>query len=145
MNLEQLETEWAHDSILNADDLQEEITKTAKLHAKWYAKLNTSRRDIIGLDVEIQKWTRVMESFFSRTMTLDEMTKHGFSELPEKRLLKGDLDAAVANDRKMVELKVRRGLALDRVKYIEDIVKHIHGRGFLIRDLIEWKKFQAGF
>lgn len=144
MKLDDIETEWARDSALNADDLQAEITRTAKLHSKWYTTLNSLRRDLLSLDVDIQKWTNALEGYYSRTLTVEEMTKFGFKELPEKRLLKGDLDKAIANHQKMIELKIRRGLAVDKLKFVEDIIKNIHGRGFLIRDLIEWKKFVAG-
>lgn len=143
MSINEIETEWAKDSRLG-NDMQEEITRTASLHSKWYEKLNSARRALLTVDVEIQKFTNVLESFYSRTMTLQEMKQFGFEELPSVRLVKGDLDKAVSNHQKMIELKVRRGLAIDKIKFLEDIIKSVHARGFLIRDMIEWKKFQAG-
>jgi hypothetical protein len=143
MSINEIETEWAKDSRLG-NDMQEEITRTASLHSKWYEKLNAARRALLTVDVEIQKFTNVLESFYSRTMTLQEMKQFGFEELPSVRLVKGDLDKAVSNHQKMIELKVRRGLAIDKIKFLEDIIKSVHARGFLIRDMIEWKKFQAG-
>lgn len=143
MKVEEYETDWSRDSIIS-DDISGEIQKTAKLHSKWYSHLNRERRALMIIDVELQKTKNMLESFYGRTLTFEEMKKYNIDELPEKRLLKGDLEKAVDNDKRMIEMKVRRGVTLDCVRFLEDVIKSIHSRGFLIRDMIEWKKFEAG-
>lgn len=144
MTFEEYEAEWAKDCELNQQELTREALRIPNLHSKWTAYLNRERRMLHTHRKEVQELEYALEGYFSRTLTMQEMEKYGFGELPDKKTLKPDMSRAIGSHPKMMDRKLRLGQQQDKVDYLVDIIRAIHGRGFLIRDAIEWAKFQAG-
>lgn len=144
MKFEEHESEWAADCAIDNNNLHREALKIPQLHAKWTKRLNDERRSLHAYKLKMQELENVLEGYYSRTLTMQEMEKFGMPELPDKKVLKPDMARTISSDKKMIEMKLRVGQQSDKVDYLADIVKAVHGRAFIIRDAIEWNKFQAG-
>lgn len=144
MKLEEIEKEWAIDCEINKNDLTGEALKIPKLHAKWHKYLNAEKQTLYKLRQNLTQLEHILERYYSRTLLPGEMVKYGLKELPDVRLPKPEMAKAISSHTSMVELKLMIGTQSDKVDFITDIIKSIHGRGYLIRDAIEWCKYQAG-
>lgn len=144
MKFEEYESEWARDCSIDKLHLDSESVKIPSLHAKWWKHLNAEKKTLRELSERYRAMENVLEGFYSRTLSVEEMTKYGFSELPDKKVLKPEMAKTIACHPKMVELKIRIGLQQDKVDYLQDIIKAIHTRSFAIRDAIEFIKYQNG-
>lgn len=144
MKFEEIESEWVSDCAIDRLRLDSEALKIPSLHAKWWRHLNDERKILRELVERSRAMENILDGFYSRTLSIKEMEKYGFAELPDKKVLKPDMARTIASHPKMVELKIRIGLQQDKVEYLSDIIKAIHTRSFAIRDAIEFMKFQAG-
>lgn len=144
MRFEEYESEWTADCVMDPNKLSSEALRIPNLHAKWSRHLNTERRQLHSHRKKVQEYEYALEGFFSRTLTMAEMKKWEFEELPDKKIAKAEMTRAIAADSKMMDYKLALGQQQDKVDYLADIIRAVHGRGFVIRDAIEWTKFQAG-
>jgi hypothetical protein len=144
MTFEEINKEWAQDSILNQLALDSESLKIPSLHAKWWRIMNEERKALRELSETANAMERVLDDYYSRTISVEEMQKYGFKELPEKKVLKPDMPKVISSHPKMIAIKLRLGTQKDKVEYLMDIIKSIHNRSFAIRDAIEFRKFQNG-
>lgn len=144
MKFEDIENEWVEDCKMDRLHLDSEALKIPSLHSKWWRYMNAERKVLRELVERSRSMENILDGFYSRTLSIGEMEKYGFSELPDKKVLKPDMARTIASHPKMVELKIRIGLQQDKVEYLSDIIKAIHTRSFAIRDAIEFLKFHAG-
>lgn len=144
MTFDEINEEWSRDCIMNQVALDSEALKIPSLHAKWWRIMNEERKELRNISATAESMEKVLEDYYSRTMSASEMEKYGFRELPEKKVLKPDMAKTISIHPKMVSIKLKVGGQRDKVEYIQDILKSVHGRSFAIRDAIEFRKFQAG-
>lgn len=57
---------------------------------------------------------------------------------------KSEIDVMIDGDSEVQEARTKYEYHLMIANYLENVLKQISGLSFLIRDMIEWKKFQAG-
>ena len=143
MKFEELESRWAIDSEISGN-LFEESIKTPKLHAKWYSILNSERKLFYKIDKMLTEMEVVLDSYYSRTISFEDLQKHELGDLPDRTALKTDIPKLIAVHPKIIDLKIAKGQQLNKISYLEDIIKCIHARPFILRDAIEWRKFEAG-
>ena len=62
----------------------------------------------------------------------------------QKKVMKADMERCIQADSEIITLSLRIDLHTERAKFLEDIVKTIHGRNFIIKSMIDILKFQAG-
>lgn len=142
MKLEDIELEWKEDANIG-NDLSAEALKIPKLHSKWYAILMGEKKQLLALKSSLEELVWDLEHFYSRSMTQEELDARGWV-YGDKKVLRQDIDKHIQNDERTVRLKCRISLQADKVEYVKDIIKMIHGRSFVIRDAIEYQKFAAG-
>lgn len=143
MKLEDLQSEWANDAHINHQALVSESAKVPLLHSKYYKILIEEKGLLLLLRSKQEDLELLLEGFFAKTLTQAELTKHNLV-YGEKRVLKADSSKYISTHPKMVELTLKIGVQLEKVKFIEDIIKLIHSRNFTIKNMIDVKKFEAG-
>jgi hypothetical protein len=143
MKLEELITEWALDSEINTNDLVGASTKPPKLHSKYYEELVQARLLLLRLEQRHEECKSVIESYYNKTISPETMQEWGLSPDP-KRYLKSDVDRMTSIHPKMVEVKTKIGSQVEKVKFLEDVIKMIHNMNFAVKNCIDAKKFNAG-
>jgi hypothetical protein len=143
MKIEELQTQWASDAHIDTSSLVHESSKVPLLHSKYYAYLLDERLLLLKLKHHQEELSLVLEGFFSKTLTSEELSKHELV-YSDKRVLKVDLEKNIAAHPKMVALTLKIGVQHEKVKFLEDILKMIHNRNFTIKNVIDMKKFDAG-
>lgn len=144
MKIEEIEAEWAKDAVIKSTDLGSEALNIPRLHSKWYGILLNEKRIFHGLTVRKDELTILLEGYFGKTLTLEELKEAGLPDYSDKKILKPDIPKHIATHSEMIKLNLKIAVQSDKIEFLKDIIKTIHGRSFLIKDAIEFQKFQAG-
>jgi len=128
------------DSELDKNNLDNESLKTPKLHAKYYRIFMEEIRILKSLDIKYNQVKKDRQSYY-----LGDLPDEVYKEEPlHKKWLKSEIDIALKADEKLNEIDVKRDLQKMKVKLIEDFIKTLNNRSFIIRDAIEFAKFKNG-
>ena len=73
----------------------------------------------------------------------EEMKDNGWEPQPLK-ILRQDMSTYMESDIDLSSLKTRMSIQETKTDMLESIIKSIVNRGFLIKNSIEWAKFQQG-
>ena len=76
-------------------------------------------------------------------MDQDELKLRGWKPNPLK-ILRQDIERYVESDKEVIQLSLRIAYHESMAKYLEDIVKQINGRNYIIKNIIDWAKFTNG-
>jgi hypothetical protein len=147
MDVEDLLKQWANDSKINDNALDETTLRGAMLHSKYLelytiAKLRLKKKELDYAILKKDKWL-----YYNGKMTKDEMDSRGWAYDPfhgMSKPLKGDMEMYYNTDTDIAECKMGIeyiSVYVDTCKEILDTLRWHHQK---IRNILEFKKFQAG-
>ena len=127
MDLETIQSMWVKDTQIDQDNLHDEAAKIPSLHAKYFDIYNnikllrersTTLENKIKLDRHLYYTGKVREKdAVQRYMLADEKVQSA-------------------------TLKIKYYDVM--LTYLEDIIKQVSNRGYLIKNIIDWHNFRAG-
>lgn len=142
MNLSKIIELWDLDCQIDYTDIGSEAIKIPSLHNK-YLKLLTAEKIIL----------KSLEKDFSiRKHEIFEIYKFG-PQKPEdnihlppdgKQTLRADFDRNLEGNKELNEMSFKIAQQLEKVKYLEEIIRSLNNRNFIIKNYIDWKKFVNG-
>lgn len=143
MTLDEIFAVWDADSSIDKTEVAEELRRLPKLHGKYWRIFSEERLRLRKLEADLKVLKLEKSRFFSDGP--DEDTASRGWEYPVKgRILRSDTGTYIDADRDIQALQFRIDVAREKVAFLEDIVKHIRDRGYHLRDIAAWTKFQAG-
>jgi hypothetical protein len=142
MNLNEIQTMWNQDSKIDIDNLQDESLKISSLHAKYYEIYNNLL--LLRKKQEQENNKLLHEKYEYYTGKAD---KEVYEQNPYDKKIrdKDHLEKTLSADKQLGDNKLQVMYYDTMLKYLEDIIKMIHNRGFQIKNSIEYIKFTAGF
>jgi len=142
-DLKIIEREWSKDCIVDKSDLGSQSLKTAQLHAKYYSYLNVFRKELSALNAKRKRFLLLKTDYYSNQISHEELKK--FKWRPNSRkILKTDLPMWLDADEDMIYLNLQINMVSDIVTFLEDIIKVINNRSFMIKNAIDYTKFMNG-
>lgn len=147
MDVEELLRQWANDSKISENALDETTLRTAVLHSKYLelytlAKLRLKKKELDLAILKKDKWL-----YYNGKMTKEEMDERGWQYDPFNGMnkpLKGDMEMYYNTDSDIAATKMQAeyiGVYLDTCKEILDTLRWRHQN---IKNILDFKKFQAG-
>ena len=76
-------------------------------------------------------------------MAEQDLKDLGWKPNPRK-IIRNDLDKHIQADKEVIRLSLRIDYHSARANFLEDIIKTIHSRNFIIKSMIDIFKFQHG-
>ena len=143
MRLDDIRKMVAKDVIIDDTMLDMESIKIPQLHNKYLNLFHDERLFLKKLESEKRELLRDKWEFYSGKMTEEELNKRGWEPF-QLKVLKQDLDRYIYADKDVSVLTDRITLQQEKVDYLASIIKSINGRGWEIKNAIEWKKFTNG-
>ena len=131
------------DMVIDDSELDLESLKIPQLHNKYLNLFHDERILLRKLEVERRELIRDKWEFYSGKMSEEELTKRGWEPF-QLKVLKQDLDMYIQSDSDVTKIDDRITLQKEKVDYLASIVKSISGRGWEIKNAIEWRKFTSG-
>ncbi len=144
MLLEDIEKEWANDTVINPLKLADESMKIPKLHAKYSTYLNIEKIVAIKLKSLLEEKEYILEQYYKKTLTIDELNEYKLPLTQDKKVAVPEIPKVIANTKEIVDIKNRLGTQNIKIEFLESIMKSIHTRNWVIKDAIEWRKFENG-
>jgi hypothetical protein len=147
IDVEELLCEWEKDSKINDSALDQTTLRTAVLHSKYLelytvAKLKMKKKDLDLAVLKKDKWL-----YYNGKMTKDEMDSRGWKYDPFDGMakpLKSDMEIYYSTDSDIVEMKMQLEYISTYVDTCKEILDTLRWRHQTIRNIIDFKKFQAG-
>lgn len=141
MNLDEIQSLWDKDSIIDPDNLHEESIKIPSLHAKYYKiynnilllkKLEENKYKIL----KKEKWM-----YYSGKADPEVYKENPF----DHKVLKPDIDKYIDADTDIIKSVSKIDYYQTMLSYLESILKTILNRTYQIKNSIEYMKFTAGY
>ena len=140
ITLDDIKSQWAEDSKIDADLLDEESLKIPQLHGKYLNYLSDVR--LLKLKKEHDYKILMREKFEYYTGKADPSV---YREKPfDLKVLKQDLGLSMDADPELQLLQARINYYEEIMFFLEKVLRCINDRGYQIKNSIDWQKFMQG-
>lgn len=134
---------WAKDSVIDETDLVRESKRIPELHSKYYNLYFKEVLKVKKYKADYKELERLKHEYYTGSLDEETMLERGWRPFALK-VIRQDLDKYMQADKEIINLSLKIDLASARANYLEDIIKTIHSRNFIIKNMIDMIKFQAG-
>jgi hypothetical protein len=143
MNLENLKELITKDSQIDSTELGIESLKIPQIHSKYLTiladvKLLLTKHQNDLAVLKLRKW-----KIYTGKASKEELESWG-EEPSDLTLLKSDVEQFVEADPKVIELKSKLAVTEVKLKMVEEFIKSLNNRNFMIKSAIEWHKMMNG-
>ena len=141
MNLDEIQTLWEQDSLVDQDNLHEESIRIPVLHSKYYKIYN----NILLLkrieennykELKKEKW-----EYFTGKADPEVYVEKPF----DYKVLRQDIDKYIDADKEIIRIISKLNYFDVMLNYLDSILKTISNRSFQIKNAIDFMKFTAGY
>lgn len=143
MTLEEIFSEWEKDSEIDSTNLHNESLNIPKLHHKYYKMFSNEKLVLKKLESDLVEFKRLKQDYYSGVMDYDTLKELGWSPNPLK-ILRGDIQHYIHSDKDIVQKNLKIAVQQEKVELLQDIIKTIHTRNFVIKSSIDFMRFQSG-
>jgi len=147
MNLERILEEWKKDSLIEMNALDASSVQTTMLHAKYLELYSTYKIKLKDAEFKQSILMKNKWLWFSGKLSKEEIDRFGWDYDPYEglKILKGDMAHFVEADKELQESEAKIEYLKVVIDTLKDIMENLKWRHQNIRNIIEWKKFEAGF
>ena len=143
MNTDDISKIWAADSLIDETNLVAESKKIPQLHSKYY---NLYYREVLRvkkLKAEYKELEMEKRHYYDGSMDEQTLKEHGWKPF-QLKVLRNDIDKYIQADKDIIKMSLTVDYHSANANYLEDIIRTIHSRNFIIKNMIDILKFQAG-
>jgi hypothetical protein len=144
MKLSEIQDMWAKDAKVNELDLGKSSIQIAELHAKYLNILSNTKLQLRKCEGDYLRLRRTKFKYYRGEMTREELEEYGWNQFQGLKPLKNEVEDIVNCDEDIIR-------CVDKVEYmkamlyqLEQIIRSLNGRGWEIKNAIEWTKFTNG-
>ena len=134
---------WAKDSPIDETNLVGESKRIPELHSKYY---NLYYREVLRvkkLKAEYKELEMDKRNWYDGSMAEEDLREKGWKPF-QRKVIRNDLDKHIQSDKDVIKLSLTIDFHTANANYLEDIIKTIHSRNFVIKNMIDILKFQSG-
>ena len=146
MTLEQLLEEWAADSQLSKNNLDETSRQTPALHAKYLTLLSNTKLRIKKAEMDQKKLLKLKWLWYNGKMSEDQIKELGwdYDPLDGLKIMKGEMDYYYDSDPEIQKSEEKIIYHKTLIESLSNIVDTLKWRHQTIKNMIDWRKFEAG-
>lgn len=146
MTLEQVLEEWATDSELPRNNLDEASRTTPKLHAKYLTLLSQTKLRLKKAEMDQKSLLRLKWEWYNGKMPEERIKELGwaFDPLNGLKIMKGEMDYYYDSDKEIQESELKIQYLNTLIDTLKEIVQNLNWRHQTIGNMIKWKQFEAG-
>jgi hypothetical protein len=143
MDIEEIEEMWAEDSKIDDTNIANESIKIPQLHSKYYKLYYRAVMKMNKLKANLKELEKDKTEYYNGTMAEEDLKERGWKPNPLK-ILRSDMDKYIQSDKDIINLCLKIDYYNGMAKFLEDILRQINNRSFMIKNYIEFVKFQSG-
>ena len=146
MTLEQVLEEWATDSQLPRNNLDEASRQTPSLHSKYLTILSQTKLRLKKAEMDQKTLLKQKFLYYNGKMSEDELKATGwdFDPLNGLKIMKGEMDYYYDSDKEIQESELKIQYLITLIDTLKEIVNNLNWRHQTIGNMIRWKVFEAG-
>ena len=142
MKLEEIETLWEQDAKIDRTDLDNESLKIPMLHSKYYKIYLREKVQLKAEDQDYKIFFKLKHEYYTGKLSKEDLDEYGWQ--PFQFVLKNDLQVYIDADKDVAERLLKLQVQREKVDLLESIIKTLNGRGFLIKNAIDFIRFTSG-
>ena len=143
MTLDEYFDEWKKDAPIPADDLDNSARNVPVLHAKWWRFYAGDRLRFRKLDFEYKVLYNHKYQWYAGKMIDEDRVKLGWPVKPLK-ILSAAMPRHLESDVDLQNVNKQKAVLEETLKFLEDVIKQINGRGFHISNAVKFLAFKMG-
>lgn len=143
MDTNDIATLWAKDSVIDETNLVGESKKIPQLHSKYYNLFYKEVLRVKKLKADYKELERLKREYYDGSMAEEDLKEQGWKPFRLK-VLRNDVDKYIQSDKDIIKLSLTIDFHTANSNYLEDIIRTLHSRNFIIKNMIDMLKFQAG-
>jgi hypothetical protein len=143
MTLDQYLLEWQNDANLDLAALDESARQVPLLHAKWWRYYSHERLRYKKIDSDYKVLYRQKWEYFLGKMDDAERQTLGWPPQPLK-ILSPNVHIYIEGDTAIQDLLKRKAYLEEILKFVEDVIKSVNTRNFVIKSAIDFLRFKNG-
>ena len=146
MKLEDIQELWTSDCVLDDVQLDLESKRIPELHNKYYKIFSDEKLRLVKFESRKKELSRLKWLYYTGKIDRDSLDNMGWKpfELDIKSRNKVDLDRFLESDKDMIDIQEKIAYQKEKIEYLESIIKTVVNRNFLIKNIIDWRKFTSG-
>ncbi|MDB9980625.1 recombination mediator protein UvsY [bacterium] len=142
-NTDDISEIWAVDCKIDESNLGGESKKIPELHNKYYTLYYKEALKVKKLKYDYKELELNKREWLDGSMAEEDLKDLGWKPNPRK-IIRQDIDKHIQADKDVIRLSLRIDYHSARANFLEDIIKTIHSRNFIIKSMIDILKFQHG-
>jgi hypothetical protein len=142
-SIEEYEKMWAEDCKIDETNLVREASRIPVLHSKYYKLYHRAALKAVKLRYELKELEGLKTDYYSGTLDEETLKKRGWIPFGDK-LIKSGVDRKVETDKDIAVLSLKIEYQSSIAKFLEDVIKQINNRNYVIRNMVDMIKFQSG-
>jgi hypothetical protein len=120
-----------------------EAKRIPELHSKYYNMYYKEALKVKKLRSDYKELELLKREWLDGTMAEEDLKELGWRP-NQKRIIRQDMDKYIQADKDIINMSLKIDYHSARANFLEDIVRTIHGRNFIIKSMIDILKFQHG-
>lgn len=134
---------WAVDCIIDETNLVGEARRIPQMHSKYYNLYYKEVLRVKKLKADYTSMHMLKREYYDGSMSEEELKRNGWRPY-QLKVLRADLDKYIQADKDVIKMSLTIDFHTANANYLEDIIKTLHSRNFIIKSMIDVLKFQAG-
>ena len=134
---------WAKDSAIDETNLVGESKRIPELHSKYYNLFYREVLRVKKLKAEYKELEALKREYYDGSMAEEDLKAQGWRPY-QKKVLRNEVDKYIQADKDIIKLSLTIDYHSANADFLENIVRTIHSRNFIIKNMIDMLKFQAG-
>lgn len=143
MSTEEISEIWAVDARIDETNLLHESKRIPELHSKYYNMYFKEALKVKKLRADYKELEHLKTEYYNGNMDEEDLRAHGWKPFRLK-VIRQNMDKYLQADKDIINLSLKIDYHSARANYLEDIIKTIHSRNFVIKNMIDIMKFQHG-
>ena len=95
------------------------------------------------LNGDFKKLYKLKHQYYQGILPEEDLKEYKWDPQPLK-ILKSDIPMYLESDEDLQTIQQRITLTEDKIEIIENIIRTLNNRGYLIKNAVEWEKFKMG-
>ena len=141
MNLEQLQTKWSEDSVIDPDKYGEESIRIPQLHMRYMEFYNTFSLMKKDRESEMRSLTREKWIFYKGKAPAKIYKDTPFDF---KLTTREEINMFIDADEDVRKLQLKIDYIEQTIFFLDGVLRQINSRNYQIKNAIEWERFQSG-
>ncbi len=143
MSTDDISDVWSKDCKIDETNLAGEAKRLPELHSKYYNMYYKEALKVKKLRSDYKELELLKREWLDGTMAEEDLKELGWRP-NQKRIIRQDMDKYIQADKDIINMSLKIDYHSARANFLEDIVRTIHGRNFIIKSMIDILKFQHG-